>query len=437
MPATAIKPPAKTVAKAPAPAPAPAPENTPSPIETFVPESFAMPDDDGDVTAPINPTPAPEPTPSPTPNPAPIPPNPPTDLSQMTPEQRKKHNADLRVQLEESNRRAKEMEDRLAAVEKEKQDRIAAIEKERDEINGRLTETSTRFAELNRTLSMENPAQSEEVQQIVAPWNARVESITKDISDTGGNGKAFRNMLPELVNAYKAIGPEDSEGYAQRREAYNAMVQQFPDHAKEVRELIRNGIEIQGRAAQVMRDMQNNGETFRYQRERKMWDAVAQDFAKDEAKYFAPSPEVKEADPFNAEVLVTELLSGSDEGKKRMDVIKKFARFTLLPMPPVNPEDLAKMTNEEAANFFESRQQQYQVNQLKLRRLLPTALAAQALLPGLVKRNQELEEQIATLRGVAPPPKGGASTPKVNADQIDDVRNFTPSNTVLEHLDDE
>lgn len=430
MPALATPP--KPVAKAPAPAPSPAPEPGPAPIENFVPPAFEMPVGDEDVSAPVN-IPSPAPTkkvPEPTPS-SPTPPEP----KPLTPEEKRRQNADIRAQLEEANKKAKEAEERVAQIERERQERIAALEKERDEINNRYTETSTKYAELNKTLSMENPLQSEEVQSVLEPWNQRVRSIAKDISDTGGNGRAFNNVLPELVKTYKAIGEEGSEGYEQRREAYNNMVGQFPDHAKEIRDLVRNGIEVQAKAQGIIRELQSNGESFRFSREKKMWDAVANDFAKDEAKFFSPAPELRETDPFNVEVLVTELLGSNDEGKKRMEQIKKFTRFTTLPLPPVDPADLAKMTNEDAAKFLEGRQVMYQQNQLKLRRLLPTALAAQALLPGLMKRNQELEEQLAAYRGETPAPKTSSSGTSGDEDTGEAViEKFTPSNKALDEF---
>lgn len=427
--------PAVATPPAPKPAPpAPAPVEKPAPIENFEPPSFEMPVGDDDVSTSVS-IPAPAPTkrvPEPTPTPGgPTPPAP----KPLSKEEQRQKNSDIRAQLEEANRKAREAEERIAQIEQERQERIAALEKERDELNGRYTETSTKYAELNKTLSMENPLQSEEVQSVLEPWNQRVRSIAKDISDTGGNGKLFNSVLPEMVQTYRSIGEEGTEGYEQRREAFNNLVGQFPDHAKEIRELVRNGLDVQSKAQNIIRELQTNGETFRFSREKKMWDAIANDFAKDEAKFFSPAPELRETDPFNVEVLVTELLSGSDEGKKRMEQIKKFTRFTTLPLPPVDPSDLAKMTNEDAVKFLEGRQVLHQQNQLKLRRLLPTALAAQALLPSLMKRNQELEEQLAAYRGETPSPKPSSAGGKDDDDAGDaPITSFTPSNKTFDEF---
>jgi hypothetical protein len=183
----------------------------------------------------------------------------------------------------------------------------------------------------------------------------------------------------------------------------------------------------------VIQDLTKNASNFRHQREMQAFKAIVQDYEKDEAGFFNPAPEVKEADPFNAEVLVTELLNASDAGKKRMADIKKFIRFTDLPLPPVPHEELAKMSDEDAATFMENRLRNHAAAISRRRKMMAPAFAAHALLPSLVKRNKELEEQIAALRGNAPSPKPGESGHEEHQEATD-VKSFTPANPKLDEL---
>jgi flagellar motility protein MotE (MotC chaperone) len=441
MPALAAKPPvAKPAAKATVPVPPAAPvEQTPpspaagdeapeisNPLE-FVPEpsSYSSRDPDG-LEAPIAIAP-----PAPSPTTTPSAPAPPKELS---PEEKKKLNSDLRAQLELANKSKAEIEEAMKKTVAEKDAELERLRKEREDFENRFKQTEERYSELNRTVSMERPELSQEVQELIAPWNREMDALAQDITVAGGDGGRFKSNLGKMIEMARTIRDPNADGFEEKRNAFNQMVNEFgPEHAKDVRRFVFNGIELQDKARSVMADLTKNASSIRQQRELQAFKAIVQDYEKDEVNFFNPAPEVKENDPLNAEVLVTELLSASDEGKKRMADIKKFARFALLPLPPVGDE-IEKMSEEDAAAYLEQRLRNHQAAHVRLRKMFPIGQAAMALLPSLVKRNKELEDQIATLRGNTPAPRLDGEQNQGPAESQDDIRKFTPANPKLDEL---
>jgi DNA repair exonuclease SbcCD ATPase subunit len=442
MPKAAVAPqPKPTVAhKTPDPAPSPTPAPSPAPGASdepelqvsnpleFTPEpsKYSSHDPDG-LEAPLE-IPAPESTPVPGPTPAPAP------TKELTPEEKKKLNADLRAQLELANKSKTEIEELMKKTVAEKEAELERVRKEREEFENRFKDVETKYTELNRTVGMERPEESEEIRNLIAPWNREMETLAQDITIAGGDGGKFKQDLGKMIEMARGLRDPNGEGFDEKRDQFNRMVNEYgQDHAKDVRRFVFNGIELQDKARAVMHDLTNNAQNIRHQREMQAFKAIVQDYEKDEAGFFNPAPEVKEADPFNAEVLVTELLNGSDAGKKRMADIKKFIRFTDLPLPPVPHEELAKMSDEDASAFLENRLRNHQAAIVRRRKLMPAAIAAHALLPSLVKRNKELEDQIAALRGNAPSPRPGESSHE-DQQEAADVKSFTPANPKLDEL---
>lgn len=417
----------------PTPAPAPAPGEAtpvvapaPADIKDFKPEpsSYKSGDPDG-LDTPLELTPAPAPAP------APVPPV----AKELSPEDKKKLNADLRVQLELANKSKAEIEDTMKKTVAEKEAEVERLRKEREDLDQRLKQRDQQYTELNRTVSMERPELSEEVQEIIRPWNQKMDRLAERVTVAGGDGEKFKAELGQMIAAARGATNPQAEGFQQNRERLNAMVDAYdPAVRSDVMSFVLDGIEVQTNARKKMAEMTDNAQEFRRAREMQHFKAIVQDYEKDEQSFFNPAPELKENDPFNAEVLVTELLKGSDAGKKRMEDIKKFARFAMLPLPPIGDE-IKNMSDEDAAAYAENRLRNHQAASVRLRRLFPVGQAAMALLPSLVKRNKELEDQIATLRGNSPAPKlentDGLQSP---AESNSDVKTFTPTNPILDEI---
>jgi hypothetical protein len=416
--------------------PDPSPSPTPTPTEDVVvsdpleftpqPSTYSSTDPDG-LTSPLE-IPAPSPAPSPAPGPTPAP------TKELSPEEKKRLNSDLRAQLELANKSKAEIEEQMRKTVSEKEAELERVRKEREDFENRFKDVEGKYAELNRTIGMERPEESEEVRNLIAPWNKEMDALAQDITVAGGDGGRFKQELGKMIAMARELRDPNADGFDQKRDEFNRMVSAYgQDHAKDVRRFVFNGIELQDKARSVMQDLTRNAGNIRHQREMQAFTAIVKDYEKDEAGFFNPAPEVKETDPFNAEVLVTELLNGSDAGKQRMTAIKKFIRFTDLPLPPVPEDELAKMSEQDAATFLENRLRNHQAAIVRRRKMMPAAMAAHALLPSLVKRNKELEDQIATLRGNTPSPKPGEEHHDPGDDAVD-VKTFTPSNPKLDEL---
>lgn len=432
--------------KVPAPVTAPAPSVTPAPgsgdsLLAPLPSSAPAPvvqstipsADSGDpasfVPTPLNLDPVDHPEivpPGPSSTPAPRP-------GELTPEEiarRREENTSLRTQLEESNRLRTERDQEL----KDERARIAGIEAERERFKTERESIATEFQGFRASLTQSDPMKDDRVIALNRQFEGKVKELANEITMEGGKGAALRPLVPDLLKKYRGLGEPESEGFEDRRRALNDSIEtNFPDHAKDIRAMLRNGIDLQDEMNQRITHLQKNGDTIRADREKEQFMQIDQHYSAREKLFFKPAPEVVENDPYNAEVIVTQLLDSSDEAKERKKGILIFCRALALPPAPIDAEQLAKMSIPDQNAFFTNRNASKIKIHDRLQSLLPTALASQIVLPGIYKELLEARRELLELRGSAPPPPNGQDL-LPDSDTPPSIEKFEPSNSTLKEL---
>lgn len=449
MPALKTPAPPKTVAPKAAPDPllAPLPSNTPTtqpnapPEAPVVPILETPPTGPGDIvgftpaplnldgvngpTGPRQPPAAPSREPTPPKEPPPVAPQPGEPTTEEL-ERRKTDNSSLRKSIEEANQKRESAENEL----RQERERLQSIERERDDLRTKHETVEKEFTNFRTQVGAPDPMKDDRIMSINTKFDGDVNSLAEDISLDGGKGGDLRGMMPNLLSQFRKLGKSDSEGYEDRRDSLNEVIEQkFPEHTRDIRKLLASGVQMQDEINKRVQDLSQNGDKIRADREREHYSAVENAYKKRESGFFNPAPDVIENDPFSSEVLCTKLLEATDDTKAAKKQILDFCRSLALPMQPVDPDQMKKMTADEQNTYLQNRQQGHIARYDRLQMLLPTALASLRLFPGCYKRMIEAEKQLTEIRGAGPPAPTGESgsvdeTPKT-------AKDFVPSNTKI------
>lgn len=391
----------------------------PGDISTFVPEPFSL---DDKPEAPI--TPPTVTTPSATPA---------AEPEKLTPEQieaRRTENNSLRTTLEERSKALKEREEELNLTRAEK----AAIEKEREQLRRDKEEADSRLKKWQEQQGKIDPLTDPRVIKIRDEFQSSLAALDQDIAMEGGKGGKLKASIDGLLAKYKEIGSPESQGFEERRDDFNSTLSEnFPNHEREIRALVRDGVKKDAELTSIFNDINQNGSKYKLEREKEGYRTVLEKWTDKERAFFKPSADVEQNDPFNAEVICSKLFETNDETKAGKKKVLDYCRTVCLPQPPLDPADLAKMTPEDQTRYLQGREITRADIQNRIQSQLPIALASMMFLPGIYKRMIEAEKGLAELRGLNPPPPNGENE-EPGGQEATDIKDFKPSNPLLDGL---
>ena len=342
----------------------------------------------------------------------------------------------MREQLQRLADEKKTAEERFEADKKaweEEKASLAAAAKERDTLKADLD--ARRVKESAGDL-MRHPS----VLEITAPWEARFDEFVNEADENGvRKASQLRQPIVQLAAKYNA---------ARQMEDEDARIDAMAEVKSEVGELV--GDEMQGAAMSLVRDaaarlpqvnaaiqeLQRNFPQVEYRQRMDGFEQMLKRHEDLEAASFNPSAEAAKSDPLNPSVVMKAIIDGSPEAKAASSSAKNFARLALLPPPPVNPDDFAGLDEEGVKTRVDAINARHTNANATLRKILPEALLARQLLPGLYARLNQLESLIAGDRKVLRQKSDGTDMHKEVQEEEEleagDIRNFKPSNPELE-----
>ena len=401
-------------------APLPAPEQLEGlppagDISTFVPEPFSLDDKpEPKIVAPTV-----------------TPPKPAGD--ELTPEQieaRRAENNGLRTTLEERSKLLKEREEELGLTRAEK----AALERERDAIRAEKEEATSRLKKWQEDQGKIDPMTDPRVIKIRDEFQSSLTSLDSDIAMEGGKGGKLKESIDGLMAKYKQIGTPESSGFEERRDDFNSVLSEnFPNHEREIRALVRDGVKKDAELTGIFSEINQNGSKYKQEREKESYRTVLEKWNEKERQFFKPSADVEQNDPFNAEVICSKLFETNDDTKAGKKKVMDFVRQVVLPQAPLDPADLAKMSPDDQKRYLEGRQISRAKLQETVQSQFPIALASMMFLPGVYKRLIEAEKALAAARGLNPPPPNGENEEPGDGEATS-IKDFKPSNPLLDGL---
>lgn len=345
----------------------------------------------------------------------------------------------MREQMEQLSATKKALEEKYETEKKsweERQTELEAAAKERDTL--KLDMESRRVKESAGDL-MQHPT----VRAITAPWDSRFEEFVQE-ADENGVRKALQLKTPMVQLAAKY-------NQARQLEDEDARIDAMAEVKSEVGELV--GDEMMGKAMSLIRDaaaripqineavseLQRNFPQVEYRQRMDGFEQMLKKHEELESASFNPSAEAAKSDPLNPSVVMKAIIDGSPEAKTASTSARNFARMALLPPPPINPDDFAGLDEQGVKNRVDQINARHANANATLRKILPEALLARQLIPGLYSRLSQLESLVSGERKVLRQKSDGTELHEEIQNEEDedasDIRNFKPSNPVLEEFE--
>lgn len=353
----------------------------------------------------IEPQPEPQPQPSPQPQPAPQPnpdPNPGDDIVPMdfnigdrvpVPDKKpgRPSNNAMRSELERVAKERKELEQSLERERAERlaeKERIAQLEKDLKE-----REVSTAPPVLD--------ASSPEIRALADPWNRSRDQFTMLLEDAGVEDVAtIGATLQAASKQLFALDPQ-AEDYKQKvAQIRSEIAREIPqDQVPAAMTLVREGARTIGQIVGLQQEYQQKAPEILKQRRREAWTKARSGIENLMSRSFSPPKELADADPLAPSVILRSILDADTDLSARATRIKQAALFAMSPPPEV---DVSAIEDPREA---EKRINATKESHTKMRDdfigLMPEAILAYQLLPGLVKKLQALEENVGKTRKTA------------------------------------
>lgn len=333
---------------------------------------------------------------------------------------RKAETSAIRQQLEKVNAEKKAAETELEKLRSQ----LSEKENTFKELENRYVESSKEVDAFRSREALGNPFQLPEVKAITGPYNQSINALSEEMQDLGVDTAGFNDWLTKTVQKYSELDPA-GEGYAEEVAKIRSEAGQFGrEFTPQVMKAVRIGADNRRKVIDIINTAQSDIPNHIYKQQFNIWQADATEFEQDERTIFNPPDDMKVNDPLNQSVILRAMIDGSEEVKKAAQTCLAFAKYATLPVKPVDPsafEDPAKLQEAVVGNV-----KRHNDTFKKMRRLLPEAFLARAVLPSLWKvYNDALKELESTRKGNPKPKIDGVEHVEPN-EQSRPIKDFNP-----------
>ena len=187
---------------------------------------------------------------------------------------------------------------------------------------------------------------------------------------------------------------------------------------------VRTGADNRRKVIDIINTAQSDIPNHIYKQQLNIYQADATEFEQEERQIFNPSDDVKQNDPLNQSVILRAMIDGSEEVKKAAQTCLAFAKYATLPVKPLDPnafEDPAKLQEAVLGNV-----KKHNETFKKMRRLLPEAFLARAVLPSLWKVYNDALKELESVRKGNPKPKIDGEEHVQPDEQARSIKDFNP-----------
>lgn len=345
-------------------------------------------------------------------------------------QQKPKKNEAIREQLTKVVEERDAERKRLAEVEAERQ----RILKEHEEFKKNADERFKELEQIKANATVGDPANHPEVRKIADPWNSSAKEFASDMADlTGGEADGIFAMILGASKQISELEPSSDEYRAAMAGIRTKLSTELGEGGLlQGMKMVREGAGAINQIKSVVNEIKSDLPKFRFKQEAEFYGRAKSDYDKIEANLFNPSPETREADPLNQSVVLRAMIDGSPEVKQAAEAIKSFARFAILPPPPIAPDDLEGLDESARSQKILSIHDRHRKANEKLRGVIAEALLARQVLPSLWKRVSELEDALAgERRAIRGRPQPSMEEP-ARADKTVGIEQFQPVNAELD-----
>lgn len=338
----------------------------------------------------------------------------------VPPKDKKEPTSAIRKELEKvaADKKAAEAE-----IERLKQE-ISQRDNTHKEFETKLVETSKELDSYRSREALGDPFKMPEIQQITTSYNQGLNALAQEMDDMGVDTAGFHNWMTQAVQNYAKLDPT-SDTYKDEVAKIRSEASQFgTEFLPHVMKAVRSGAENRKKVIELINTAQSDIPNHIYKQQLGIYQTAVSEFEPEEREIFNPPDDIKQNDPLNQSVILRAMIDGSEEVKKAAQTCLAFTKYVALPVKPVDPtavDDPAKL-NELATNNVRKHNEHFK----KMRKLLPEALLARAVLPSLWKSHQDLLSQLENLRKQTPKPKLNGEHHEEVDEQAIPIREFSP-----------
>jgi hypothetical protein len=414
--------PAATPSPEPTPTPQPAePQADPSPINKmenafadFKPDDFKF---DPNATGETPPAPPAEPEiPDPPPEPG---------EQQLSKEERKEQNRNLRTELERYTRQ----------ILPEKEKELESVRAEKEQIAAKVEELEKAVKTYQEKLSTPDygdfdPWQTEEIQAELQPINREFDSLLDDIEAYDATGASkLKASAPNLFNQFMALHgtADDEQKVAARNRIDDFLDENYPEDKRKIAGLFnrmaKTRIALEPKIAQIT----GNKQKVAYETAVKRWESARDNFKQEvEDQLFAVPEQLEQEQPWHPSVIVAKLVKTDEKVAGKAKELAEFLRYAALPLPPPDPNALAEMDPAERPAFLEARVKQHMDAQKTLHKNVGKWAVSYQLLPAMTREVAELRKRLEEIHGATPAPTGDERKPGDAVEKVDDIKKYEP-----------
>lgn len=305
----------------------------------------------------------------------------------------------LREQVIAANDRARSAAARQAELEAE----IASLREERDGVTTRLKQQTDAITGIEA-------ASHPDVRAIEAPWEQRFKDFANSLDDTGGDSQKLRDMGAELLAMRQRVGDRGTEGFEDRLADYRSKLEdEFPEHWREVATMVGEGMRVGERVRAKIAEVTQNAESFRYDTQRRQYADMVKRYEQIEQGFGQVPLELLESDPGHQRVILHNLIESIPSLKERGSQVKSYLRRVNMPLAPLDPAQLAGMSEADQNAHLQERVQRYEQDRLEAVSASWDNYMWRSVGPVLHRLLKEAQGRSATIAKSTPAPRDHAA----------------------------
>jgi hypothetical protein len=323
----------------------------------------------------------------------------------------------LRAQLELANQRIKEYESGQAS----------------EEIRKQLLEVQEANKRLQGQIHARDPHSHPEVIDLRREMQGKYAGVVRSMQISGEDPSFLVGFLQSNLPDLTAIGDPNSQAYLDKVGELRSSLQERGISRESIGAILNladQGVDNSKRMASKIKDISDNWTTYEAKSAREEHERIAKEWSSIERTWLNPTPDKLENDPYNPTVFMAKAIQGNDQLESKLRQTGKALVSTFMPLPPIMPEDLAGMDDNEVSNYLENRVKTHSTKLRAFHGVVGDAMMFYRMGPSILRRLAEAESALADYKGADPVPGGGSQPsgpkPQGGPAPADDIKGYEP-----------
>lgn len=329
-----------------------------------------------------------------------------SELEKNAPEDRKQANKWYRKAISSlQEKHAAEIENSKSEVQKMREE----LESERAKLEARRQEYEQQEREYAAAVPESHPEIKAIQEGLQSKWADTMKSLAMTADDPS-KVQMIAGSLDQLTNAYDQLDPADPN-FAQTRDAIRDRVDEVAGHGTfdKISPFLKEASDTQKLIATKTQELQGSATEAVFQREKRHWDEIHQRVSGLAESWGKVPDDIQETNPFSPDAIIQTFAKEVPEFAERLEKLKEQLPEFHTPLPPVDPAEVASMSDEDKATYLAERQRRkdQQIDAVIQRSYKHFAL--EMVTPLLAKRLKDQQDLIDSITANEPVATAGGA----------------------------